>query len=85
MIFYLKYVNIIISKGDEEMKNKLKIKLLRAMRDGYISYEEAINILIIKNKKQLTYLMNAINELYNEDKIMPVTLGQEKGLVLCKK
>lgn len=66
------------------MKNKLKIKLLRAMRDGYISYEEAINILMFKNKKQLTYLMNAINELYSENKIIPMSIGQEKGLMLLK-
>lgn len=66
------------------MKNKLKIKLLRAMRDGYISYEEATNILMFKNKKQLTYLMNAINELYSENKIIPMSIGQEKGLMLLK-
>lgn len=66
------------------MKNKLKIKLLKAMRDGYISYEEAINILLFKNKKQLTYLMNAINELYSENKIIPMSIGQEKGLMLLK-
>ena len=66
------------------MKNKLKIKLLSAMRDGYISYEEAINILMFKNKKQLTYLMNAINELYSENKIIPMSIGQEKGLMLLK-
>ena len=54
------------------------------MRDGYISYEEAINILMFKNKKQLTYLMNAINELYSENKIIPMSIGQEKGLMLLK-
>ena len=67
------------------MENKIKLKLLKAMRDGYISYEDATKVLMFKTKKQLTHLMNAINELYNEDKVMPVTLGQEKGLVLCKK
>lgn len=66
------------------MENKIKLKLLKAMRDGYISYEQATKILTFKTKKQLTYLMNAINELYSEDKIMPVTVGQEKGLVLVK-
>ena len=67
------------------MENKIKLKLLRALRDSYISYEQATNVLLFKSKKQLTYLMNAINELYSEDKIMPVTIGQEKGLILCKK
>lgn len=62
----------------------MKLKLLKAMRDGYISYEQATKILTFKTKKQLTYLMNAINELYSEDKIMPVTVGQEKGLILVK-
>ena len=67
------------------MENKIKLKLLKAMREGYISYEDDTKVLMFKTKKQLTYLMNAINELYNEDKIMPVTLGQERGLILCKK
>ena len=67
------------------MENKIKIKLLKALRDGYITYEQATNVLLFKTKKQLTYLMNAINELYSEDKIIPVTIGQEKGLILCKK
>lgn len=66
------------------MENKIKLKLLKAMRDGYISYEDATKILLFKTKKQLTYLMNAINELYSEEKVMPVTVGQEKGLVLVK-
>ena len=75
------------------MENKIKLKLLKAMRDGYISYEDATKVLMFKTKKQLTYLMNAINELYNEDKVMPVTvvgcvssdtyvLDKEKGI--CK-
>ena len=67
------------------METKLKIKLLKAMRDGYISYEQAANLLMFKTKKQLTYLMNAINELYSEDKVMPVSIGQEKGLILIKR
>lgn len=66
------------------MENKIKIKLLRALRDGYITYEEATDVLLFKTKKQLTYLINAINELYSEDKIMPVSIGQEKGLILKK-
>lgn len=66
------------------MENKIKLKLLKAMRDGYISYEDATKVLLFKSKKQLTYLMNAINELYSEEKVMPVTVGQEKGLVLVK-
>lgn len=67
------------------MKTKLKVKLLKAMRDGYISYEDATKILTFKTKKQLTYLMNAINELYSEDKVIPMTIGQEKGLLLVRK
>lgn len=67
------------------MENKIKLKLLRALRDGYITYEQATDVLFFKTKKQLTYLMNAINELYSEDKVMPVSIGQEKGLILCKK
>lgn len=66
------------------MENKIKIKLLRALRDGYITYKEATDVLLFKTKKQLTYLINAINELYSEDKIMPVSIGQEKGLILKK-
>lgn len=66
------------------MENKIKLKLLKAMRDGYISYEDATKVLLFKSKKQFTYLMNAINELYSEEKVMPVTVGQEKGLVLVK-
>lgn len=66
------------------MENKIKIKLLRALRDGYITYEEATDVLLFKTKKQLTYLINAINELYSEDKIMPVSIGKEKGLILKK-
>ena len=39
------------------MENKIKLKLLKAMRDGYISYEDATKVLMFKTKKQLTHLI----------------------------
>ena len=69
----------------DKTKNKIKLRLLKALRNGYVNYEKLLNVLTFKTKGQLTIFIEAVNELYQEDLIMPVSVGQEKGLILCKK
>ena len=66
-------------------ERKLKIKLLKMLRDGYTTYPEIASMLNTKNKKVLQAMVDVINELYNERMILPVNFGDEKGLILLKK
>ena len=66
-------------------ERKLKIKLLKMLRDGYVSYPEIATMLNTRNKRVLQAMVDVINELYNERMILPVNFGDEKGLVLLKK
>lgn len=67
------------------MENKLRNKLLRALEDGYLSYQDLAVILRCKSTKKLQALVNVINEVYNDDLVLPVCFGEEKGLILMKK
>lgn len=66
-------------------ERKLKIKLLKALRDGFLTYEELLEILKVKNDKKLQAFKDAANELYSQDLVLPVNFGDEKGLILLKK
>ena len=66
-------------------ERKLKIKLLKMLRDGYITYPEIAAMLNTRNKRVLQAMVDVINELYNEKMILPVNFGDEKGLILLKK
>lgn len=66
-------------------ERKLKIKLLKMLRDGYVSYPEIAEMLNTRNKRTLQAMVDIINDLYNERMILPVNFGDEKGLVLLKK
>ena len=67
------------------MNDKLKMKLRYALRDEIISIEQLTNILTFKTNVNLTKFMNAINEMYSDDEIMPVTINDEKCLMLRRK
>ena len=67
------------------MRKRIKDKLLRALEDGYLSYQDLATILKCKNNKSLQALVDAINDLYNDDLVLPVNFGEEKGLILMKK
>lgn len=66
-------------------ERKLKTKLLRALEDGYLSYQDLVVILKCKNHRSLQALVDVINDLYNEDKVLLVKFGDEKGLILTRK
>jgi hypothetical protein len=65
-------------------RTKIKIKLLKAMQKGLITPYEATKVLTFKTKKELTKLMDTINELYQEEEIIPITIEQERYLMLKK-
>ena len=67
------------------MNDKLKQKLIRALEEGMLTPEQITKVLTFKTKGQLIKLMNALNELYSEDKIIPVTIDDTKHLMLVKR
>ena len=67
------------------MNDKLKQKLRLALQDGILTPEQLTKILTFKTKNQLTNLMNALNEMYSNDEIIPVTINEEKHLMLVRR
>ena len=45
----------------DKTKNKIKLRLLKALRNGYVNYEELLNVLTFKTKGQLTIFILSIN------------------------
>ena len=67
------------------MNDKLKQKLRLALNDGVLTPEQLTKILTFKTRNQLTNLMNALNEMYSNDELIPVMINEQKHLMLVRR
>lgn len=67
------------------MNDKLKQKLRLALRDGILTPEQLTKVLTFRTRNQLTNLMNALNEMYSDDELIPVTINEQKHLMLVRR
>lgn len=65
-------------------EKRLLEKIRIALANDIITPYELSVLLHYRSKNQLYMLMNAINQLYSNDEIIPIVEGNEKKLLLRK-
>lgn len=67
------------------MEKKLYLKIRMALKDEILTPQDLTKILTFKTKGQLQRLMDALNEMYSDDQIVPVTIENTKHLMLVRR
>lgn len=66
-------------------EKKLLIKIRKALENGIITPYQLSVLLHYRTKNQLYMLMNALNEMYSNNEIVPVIEEDEKSLLLVRR
>lgn len=64
------------------MDNKIRLKVLKELRDEAVSINQLSKVVRFRTKKNLQTFINTINYMYSNDEVMVLTENQEKKLIL---
>lgn len=67
------------------MNAKMRIKIIKELKDEIISIQELSKIVKLRTNKNLQRFIDTVNEMYNNDELMSVTMNQERCLMLVRK
>ena len=67
------------------MNAKMRIKIIKELKDEIISIQELSKIVKFRTNKNLQMFIDTVNEMYNNDELMSVTMNQERCLMLVRK
>lgn len=67
------------------MDEKLRSKIIKELKDEIVSLKELSKIVKLRTNKNLQKFINTVNEMCYQDELLPVTMNQEKCLMLVRK
>lgn len=67
------------------MNAKMRTKIIKELKDEIISIQELSKIVKFRTNKNLQRFIDTVNEMYNNDELMSVTMNQERCLMLVRK
>ena len=67
------------------MDTKMRLKIIKELKDEIISIQELSKIVKFRTNKNLQIFIDTVNEMYNNDELMSVTMNQERCLMLVRK
>lgn len=67
------------------MDTKMRLKIIKELKDEIISIQELSKIVKFRTNKNLQMFIDTVNEMYNNDELMSVTMNQERCLMLVRK
>ena len=67
------------------MDNKMRLKIIKQLRNDIVSIQKLSKIVKFRTNKRLQTFVDTVNEMSYRDEIMPITIEEEKCLMLIKK
>ena len=67
------------------MNAKMRTKIIKELRDEIVSLQELSKIVKLRTNKNLQTFIDTVNEMCYREELMPVTMNQEKCLMLIKR
>ena len=67
------------------MNAKMRTKIIKELREEIITLQELSKIVKLRTNKNLQTFIDTVNEMCYREELMPVTMNQEKCLMLIRK
>ena len=67
------------------MDTKMRLKIIKELKDEIVTLQELSKIVKLRTNKNLQKFIDTVNEMYNNDELLSVTMNQEKCLMLVRK
>lgn len=67
------------------MNAKMRTKIIKKLKDEIVTLQELSKIVKLRTNRNLQTFIDTVNEMYNNDELMSVTMNQEKCLMLVKR
>lgn len=67
------------------MNIKMRTKIIKELKDEILTIQELSKIVKFRTNKNLQTFIDTVNEMYNNEELMSVTMEQEKCLMLVRK
>lgn len=67
------------------MDTKMRLKIIKELRDEIVSLQELSKIVKLRTNKNLQKFIDTVNEMCYQEELLPVTMNQEKCLMLVRK
>ena len=67
------------------MNAKMRTKIIKELREEIVSLQELSKIVKLRTNKNLQTFIDTVNEMCYREELMPVTMNQEKCLMLIKR
>ena len=67
------------------MDTKMRLKIIKELRDDIVSLQELSKIVKLRTNKNLQTFIDTVNEMCYREELMPVTMNQERCLMLIKR
>ena len=68
-----------------KMDEKLRSKIIKELKDEIVSIQQLSKIVKFRTNKNLQRFVDTINEMCYRDELMPITMQQEKCLMLIRR
>lgn len=67
------------------MNAKMRTKIIKELREEIVTLQELSKIVKLRTNKNLQIFIDTVNEMCYREELMPVTMNQEKCLMLIKR
>ena len=67
------------------MNAKMRTKIIKELREEIVSLQELSKIVKLRTNKNLQTFIDTVNEMCYREELMPVTMNQEKCLMLIRR
>ena len=67
------------------MNAKMRTKIIKELKDEIVTLQELSKIIKLRTNKNLQTFIDTVNEMYNNDELMSVTMNQQRCLMLVRK
>ena len=67
------------------MNAKMRTKIIKELREEIVSLQELSKIVKLRTNKNLQAFIDTVNEMCYQEELLPVTMNQEKCLMLVRK
>ena len=67
------------------MDSKMRLKIIKELKNEIVSLQELSKIVKLRTNKNLQKFIDTVNMMCYQDELLPVTMNQEKCLMLVRK
>ena len=67
------------------MNAKMRTKIIKELREEIVTLQELSKIVKLRTNKNLQTFIDTVNEMCYREELMPITMNQEKCLMLIKR